>query len=224
MSSDLESHQIRILIVDDHALFRAGLRRLLEADPALRVIAEADSGFGVIATIQNVHPDLMLLDLALPGLNGMDVLRELAATHLQVKTIVLTAAIADDAVVEAVRNGAAGILMKTAATELLFRCVYSVMAGEYWIGRSAVATIAQLLAVSEDGAHSRCRPFGLTPRELEIAKLVAQGYSNREVSRRLGISGDTVKHHLSKAFDKTGVSTRLELALFVTHHDSELRH
>ena len=128
---------IRVLIVDDHALFRAGLRSLLEAEPAFfRVVAEAESGFGVVGIVQQSRPDVLLLDLALPGIGGMDVLRELAGLTTRVKCVVLTAAISDEAIVEALRLGAVGVLVKTVATELLFKCVRSVVAGQDRVGRT----------------------------------------------------------------------------------------
>ena len=215
---------IRVLIVDDHALFRAGLRKLLEAEPGFTVIGETGSGSGAAELTERLQPDIVLLDLALPGLNGLEVLREMAAASTRARIVMLTAAIAPADAVQAIHLGAAGVLMKTAATELLYKCIRSVMNGQYWIGRDAIRSLIGALAATRGGPHAPERPFGLTPRELEVARLVAQGCSNREVGAQLNISEDTVKHHLSKAFDKTGASSRVELAIFMDHHDPGTRH
>jgi DNA-binding NarL/FixJ family response regulator len=140
---------IRVLIVDDQGLFRAGLRSLLEAEPGFSVIGEAESGIGAAALAQRLQPDVMLLDLALPGMSGMDVLRELAASHTRIRTVVLTASVSDAGIIEAVQTGAVGILLKTVATELLYKCLRSVMAGQYWLGRDAMASMVTVLAARQ---------------------------------------------------------------------------
>lgn len=217
------SEPIRVLIVDDHELFRAGLRKLLEAEPGFVVVGETGSGIGAAGLTARLQPDVLLLDVALPGLNGLDVLRELVAAANRARIVMLTAAISPADAIEAIQLGAAGVLMKTAATELLYKCLRCVVNGQYWIGRDAVRSLIGALAATRSGAQAAGRPFGLTARELEVARLVAHGYSNREVATQLGISEDTVKHHLSKAFDKTGASSRVELAIFMNHHDPGTR-
>ena len=175
VSAVVTNPPIRVLIVDDHALFRAGLRSLLEAEPGFRVVAEAESGFGVVGIVQQSRPDVLLLDLALPGIGGMDVLRELAGLKMGVKCVVLTAAISDEAIVEALRLGAVGVLVKTVATELLFKCVRSVMAGKYWVGRTGDHFAAGRPRGLASSGRITVASFWAQRCELEVALLVAQG-------------------------------------------------
>ena len=213
------SPQIRVLIADDHAMFRAGLRKLLEAEAGFDVVGEAENGVSAMALTRKLVPDVLLLDFAMPGMSGVEVLRELSTDAGSTRTVVLTASIAPHEMTDVLQHGAAGVLMKTAATELLYECVRSVASGHYWVGRDTVGSIVEALAASRRSVKSGARPFGLTMRELEVVRLVGEGCSNREIGNRLHISEDTVKHHLSRIFDKTGTSSRVELALFAHHHD-----
>ena len=213
------SPQIRVLIADDHAMFRAGLRKLLEAESGFDVVGEADNGLNAMALTRQLAPDVLLLDFAMPGMSGVEVLRQLSTEVGATRTVVLTASIAPHEMTDVLQNGAAGVLMKTAATELLYECVRSVASGQYWVGRDTVGSIVEALAASHRSVKNGARPFGLTLRELEVVRLVGEGCSNREIGNRLRISEDTVKHHLSRIFDKTGTSSRVELALFAHHHD-----
>jgi two-component system, NarL family, nitrate/nitrite response regulator NarL len=209
----------RVLIADDHPIFRAGLRRLLETQDDFDVVGEACDGNEAVALARSLGPDLLLLDLAMPRANGIDVLRSLAAERIQTRTILLAASIdAPDRTI-ALRLGAAGMLLKTSATELLFRCVRAVMAGEYWVERDTVESLIEAFARLEaSGAEPARRPFGLTPREMEVVAQIASGASNKDIALQLGLSEETVKHHVTKIFEKTGQSSRVELALFAAHH------
>jgi DNA-binding NarL/FixJ family response regulator len=156
----------------------------------------------------------------MPGVTGMDALAELASSSTPVRTIVLTAAIEKPDIVKALQLGAAGVVLKASATDLLFKGIRSVMAGQHWIGRESVSDLVQALrgymgSPAEKPAQQR---FGLTPRELEITGSVVAGFSNKEIARKFSLSEDTVKHHLTNIFDKVGASNRLELALFAVHH------
>jgi two-component system nitrate/nitrite response regulator NarL len=210
--------RIRILIADDHPIFRRGLRSLLEAERGLSVVGEAGNGADAVQMSRSLQPDVLLLDLAMPGVSGMDALAELARAPIPVRTIVLTAAIEKSEIVKALQLGAAGVVLKSATPELLFKSVRSVMAGQHWIGRDAVSDLVQALR-SYDDAPSPQRPrFGLTARELEVTSAVVSGFSNKEIAKKYTLSEDTIKHHLTKIFDKVGASNRLELALFAVHH------
>ena len=213
------SPRIRALIADDHAMFRAGLRKLLEAEAGFEVVGEAENGVTALALTRQLAPDVLLLDFAMPGMSGVEVLRQLSTAIGATRTVVLTASIAPHEMTDVLQNGAAGVLMKTAATELLYECVRSFASGQDRVGRDTVGFIVEALAASHRSVKSGARPFGLTLRELEVVRLVGEGCSNREIGNRLRISEDTVKHHLSRIFDKTGTSSRVELALFAHHHD-----
>ncbi|MGB8769148.1 MAG: response regulator transcription factor, partial [Candidatus Korobacteraceae bacterium] len=134
---DKKDPSVRILIADDHTIFRDGLRRLLEAEPELEVAGEAADGAEAVTQTRHLTPDILLLDLAMPRMPGMDVLRELSATDddLRTKIIVLTAAVERIQIVQALQMGARGVVMKEAATQLLMKAIRTVMAGQYWVGR-----------------------------------------------------------------------------------------
>ncbi len=209
---------VRVLVADDHPIFRAGLRRLLETDPDFTVVGEAGDGRDVARLSRSLHPELLLLDVALPGISGLDVLRDLAGDQTGPRTVLVTASIEPADMIMALRLGAAGVLMKTAATELLFKCLRAVLAGEYWVGRDTVGSLVEALAnLQTRSAASRARPFGLTARELEVLALIATGASNKFIASQLRLSEETVKHHVTNIFEKTGQSSRVELALFATH-------
>jgi len=214
------SKPIRIFIADDHALFRDGLRRILQAEPGFEVVGEASDGESLVAKTREAKPDILLLDLSMPRHDGMEVLRELAAADLPVRTLLLTASIQKSQIVRALQLGAYGVILKESTSQKLFDSIRCVMAGQYWVGRESVSDLVRALrSVTLPGdAPQRPRDFGLTPRELEIVTMVVAGYSNPEIATRCSISEQTVKHHLTNIFNKLGVSNRLELALFAVNH------
>lgn len=210
---------VRVLIADDHSLFREGLRKLIESEGGFEVVGEAADGEMLMALVRVHQPDIILLDLAMPRQDGMGVLRELAAAEFPVRTILLTASIDKAQIVQALKLGAYGVILKESTTQRLFDSIRCVMAGQYWIGRESVSDLVRAFrSISSTEGVSRSRDFGLTPRELEIVTLVVAGYSNPEIAQRCTISEQTVKHHMSNVFDKLGVSNRLELALFAVNH------
>jgi len=216
----MDKSGIRILIADDHPIFRDGLRRLLEAERGFQVVVEAADGEEAVKLARQLKPDIVLLDLAMPRVTGLEALRELAASPKPVRTVLLTAAIEREQIVEALQLGARGVVLKESATQLLFKALRAVMAGQYWVGRDAVSDLVRLLreltpAPGEEGRRSK---FGLTPRELEIVGAIVAGYTNKDIAEKFSLSEQTVKHHLSSIFDKLGVSNRLELGLFAVNH------
>ncbi len=222
-----KSQPVRIVIADDHPIFRDGLRRLLEAESDLKVIGEACDGAEAVKLARQLKPEILLLDLAMPRHPGLEALREMSSTSSpnSVRVILLTAAAEKNQIVEALQLGARGVVLKDSATQLLLKAIHAVMGGEYWVGRESVSNLVQYLRnlVESSGEDARKRKFGLTPRELEIVSAVVAGYSNKEIAEYFKISEDTVKHHLSNIFDKLGVSTRLELALFAVNQSLPLK-
>jgi len=216
----MEAEDVRIVIADDHPIFRAGLRSVLEAEAGFVVVGEAGDGDEAVRLTLSLRSDVLLLDLSMPGVSGMDALSELAAASGPVRTIVLTAAIEKADIVKALQLGAAGVVLKASVSQILVKAIRSVMAGQHWIGRESVSDLVDALrglmvAPLEKTPRER---FGVTPRELEITSAVVAGLSNKEIAKRFSLSADTVKHHLTNVFNKVGASTRLELALFAVHH------
>ena len=212
---------IRILVADDHAIFRDGLRKLLEAEPGFTVVGEAADGAEAVKLAAKLKPDVLLLDLAMPRQPGLTALPELLDTCPNVRAIVLTAAIEKPQVVKALQLGARGVVLKESATQLLLKCIRAVMKGEYWVGRESVSDLVQFLQEAARDTRQKDplrKDFGLTARELELVAAIVAGFTNRDVAEKFSISEDTVKHHLTNIFDKLGVSNRLELALFALHH------
>jgi two-component system nitrate/nitrite response regulator NarL len=225
---DKRVHPIRIVIADDHPIFRDGLRRLLESEGDMKVVGEACDGREAVKLATEIKPDILLLDLAMPRHTGLDALRDLSTSGSAagtVRIILLTAAAEKKQVVEALQLGARGVVLKDSATQLLLKSIHAVMAGEYWVGRDSVSNLVQYLRnlMQSTNEESKQKKFGLTPRELEIVSAVVAGYANKEIAEYFKISEDTVKHHLSNIFDKLGVSTRLELALFAVNQGLPLK-
>jgi DNA-binding NarL/FixJ family response regulator len=201
--------RVRIAIADDHQIFRDGLRRLLESEHGFEVVAEGADGADAVRVAREAKPDVLLLDVAMPRIGGLEAL---TAPEVQgTRVILLTAAIDPPELLRAVQLGARGVVLKESATRHLIDGIHLVMEGKFLIGAEIADDLAQ--AVRQVGTP-REKPYGLTPRELEIIEAIAAGDSNRDIAARLTISLQTVKHHLTSVFDKTGTSTRLELALF----------
>jgi DNA-binding NarL/FixJ family response regulator len=214
---------IRVGLADDHANYRAQLRALLEGEADFDVVGEASSPDEVIAICEGSHPHVLLLDTGMTGGRGLEVVERLTSMRLRVRILVLTQAIGRPELVRTLRQGAYGVVLKGTPPDLLFKSIRRVRAGEFWVGRDMVADLVHALASDTRSARpaptlNAPRPFALTPRELDIVSAVSSGYTNRQMADKLAIAEDTIKHHLTSIFDKTGVSNRLELALFAIHH------
>lgn len=202
---------VRIAIADDHPIFRDGLTRLLVSEPGFEVVGEASTGVEAIRMTEDLRPDVLLLDVAMPELGGVDALPsiDLGATRV----ILLTALIDPADLLRAIQLGVRGAILKESAPQRLLDGIHRVMRGQYVLGDEVAHDLASAVAQTDS---QQVRQFGLTPRELEIVSAIAGGDSNRQIAERLGITLPTVKNHLTSIFDKVGVSTRLELALVAT--------
>jgi len=214
---------ISVLFADDHPLFRDAFRHLLETDPDVRVVGEASDGREAIRMVTDRRPDILLLDLVMPVMGGLETLRELSTLSTSTRTLILTAEVGDSDIVEALQLGARGVVMKQTASDLVFKSMRAVMAGQYWVGRECVGELIDKMRerAAVPAAEPRHATFGLTARELEIVSTVVGGYANSDIAQKYSISVKTVKHHLTNIFDKLGVANRLELALFAVHHRLE---
>lgn len=217
---DKSPNAIQVLIADDHPIFRDGLRKLIENNQDMVVVGEASDGVEAVKIARQLKPDILLLDLAMPRKNGLEVLRDLHVSAIPVRTILLTAIIDKRQVIEALQLGAYGVVLKESSTELMVKSIRSVMAGQFWLAQGSVSDLVQALRSSALPGNNSAekRKFNLTTRELEIIKAIVAGYTNKDIAQRYSLSEHTVKHHLTSIFDKLGVSNRLELALFVVDH------
>src|SRR5580704_10813993 len=208
---------IRVLMADDHMIFRQGVRKLLEAEDDISIVGEAANGNECIAVMATLKPDILLLDINMPDKDGLAVIQEINFDSLPTQVIMLTASEDDRDAVQAMRGGARGIVLKQSANDLLVKSIRKVYGGEIWLDNRVTAEVMKAFAKSSDGGPRRDKPL-LSAREKEIVQLVAQGYRNKEIGEKLFISEQTVKNHLHNIFDKLGVSDRLELALYAIHH------
>ncbi len=210
---------IRIVIADDHPLVREGLRRLFEAEPEFVVAGEAADGIEAIERTRELKPDVLLLDIAMPRMNGLEALQELADTSADVRTILLTATIEPGETVTALRLGARGIVLKESLTQMLYKCIRAVMAGELWVGHERIVDLMRSIEKNRPASGQEKSPASrLTARELEIVGAIVEGAANKDVGSQFDLSEQTVKNHLSRIFDKLGVTNRLELALYAVHN------
>jgi DNA-binding NarL/FixJ family response regulator len=202
---------IRIAIADDHALVLHGLKRLFDGEPEFEVVECCGSGEDAVAVARRGDIDVLLLDIRMRGMSGIDVLRTLSAERLKCSAVLLTAALSDSDAVEALRLGARGIVLKEASPDTLLECIRRVSRGEQWIDSEtmtrALDTITRRESIMSDPSRS------LTARELEIVRMIAQGLRNKAIAERLSISEGTVKIHLHNVYEKLGLDGRLELML-----------
>src|SRR5882757_10195622 len=211
---------IRIVVADDHPVVRFGVRNMLESEPGFEVVGEAEDGDVAITETLEREPDILLLDVMMPRLPGLEALRAIMEKSSRVKIILLTSTITTQQIIEALQIGARGIVLKDAAASDLSKSMRAVLSGDYWIGGERVVNLVAALneLMKQAAATPEKKTYGLTPRELEVVTCIVEGCSNKDVAKQFTISEETVKRHLSNIFDKTGVSTRLELALFAIAH------
>jgi two-component system, NarL family, nitrate/nitrite response regulator NarL len=211
---------IRIVVADDHPVVRFGVKNMLMNEPGFEVVGEAEDGDDAITQTLELEPDILLLDLAMPRLPGLEAMRAIMAKSPRVKIVMLTSTISTQQVIEALQIGARGIVLKDSVAGDLSQSLRAVLSGDYWIGGERVANLLKALheLQAQAAAIPERKTYGLTPRELEVVSCIVEGCSNRDIAKQFTISEETVKRHLSNVFDKTGVSTRLELALFAIAH------
>jgi two-component system nitrate/nitrite response regulator NarL len=230
--SSTHGRPVRVALADHHSIFRASLRQLLGVPPSViqevygvdvgagfQVVGEAGTGEETVRVVEAVKPDLLLFDLSMPRMSGLDALQELEGCRDDVRTIVLAATINRTHLLTAVQLGVRGVVLKDSTTELLFEAIVCVLAGRYWLGQTLVTDLVEMvrpLIQSSRGAGGKLA-FGLTSREREVLSMVVAGHSNKEIAHRCAVSEETIKHHLTRIFDKVGASNRLELAMVATH-------
>jgi DNA-binding NarL/FixJ family response regulator len=210
---------IRIVLADHQLIFRDGMKSLLDAQPDFAVVGEAGGGTQTLRLVRDLHPDVLMLDMAMPG-GGLSVLKKLASMPHPVRTIAL-APIADrEMMMTALQHGARGVIGRESTTAMLFKSIRTANTDQYWIGRDDVGFVVERMRrlAQQCEADQHAKKFKLTRREMDIVTAVAAGESNKGIAERLSLSEDTVKHHVSHVFDKLGVYSRLELAVFAINH------
>lgn len=218
MGSFSSPNKIRVVIADDDPIVRDVLRGLVSSLPNLVVAGTVEDGHRAVEAVRSLRPEILLLDLLMPNLPGLEALRELVENASTTRTIILSSSVSKRQIVEALQLGARGILLKDSLTYLP-EAIREVAEGHYWVTDRATPNIAELLReLQQNGEQETRKTFGLTPRELEVVALVAEGLPNKEIADRLKITEETVKRHLTNIFDKVGMSNRVELALFALNH------
>ena len=221
-TTDRRKPMIRVVLADDHPIVRDGLKKLLQIEGDIEVVGEAGDGREMLEVIQDVEPDVVLLDLRMPNLDGLSALQALQQTNKRVRVIVLTASEDKNEFVQAMKLGCSGIVLKQTAPDLIVKSIRKVHAGEIWLDSHTTAAVMRQFSTAADlaaaGGNGKGRERSpLSTRERDIVALVAQGYKNKEMAEKMFISEQTVKNHLHNIFDKLGVSDRLELALYAIH-------
>src|SRR5450755_119611 len=221
---------IRVLIADGQPIVLEGLRAVLGQYPAIEVVGEAADGMETIDKVVHLDPDIVLMDLKLPRVDGLTVLRSIQTRAPRTKVMLFASSDSKDEFVDAMKLGCSGVLLKDCAVSLLEKSILKVYAGEIWLDSTTTAAVIRQFASPSDFApssHTNGKPTReraqLSQREREIIVLIAQGYKNKEIAEKMFITEQTVKNHLHNVFDKLGVSDRLELALYAIHNSLHVK-
>lgn len=210
--------EVRVLIVGTSLIFRLGLRSLLQKDRGFQVVGDGDCAQAE-KLARRLKPDILALDLDMPGQSALDMLRKLVGLGLPTHVVVLSVAVENPLVIEALRIGAKGVLMKDGTIDQKFQAFRTVQCGQLWVNPKILsAVLDHHRPVAPADASGRQDTFGLTLRERDILPALVGGRPNKDIAKEFEISEQTLKHHVSHIYDKLGVSTRMELALFAIHH------
>lgn len=223
---------IRVLIADGHPIVLEGLRSVLSRSQNVQLVGEASDGGEALEQSIQLEPDIVLMELKLPKIDGLTVLRNLQARGSRSKVIIFTGSENREELVEAMKLGCSGVLLKNASNSLIEKSLHKVHDGEIWLDSNTTAAVIRQFALP---SHEQTFTNGSAPekmtreraqlsqREREIIVLIAQGYKNKEIAEKMFITEQTVKNHLHNIFDKVGVSDRLELALYAIHNSLHLK-
>ena len=203
---------INIMVVDDHAVVRAGLRAVIQSDPTLKIVAEATGGLEALSLIEKARPDVIVLDLSMPDMDGIMVTKELHARHPEIRILILTVHEDEAMLREVMRSGASGYILKHAAEKDLIEAIKLIMQGDIYVDQKMLPS----LIGHETGIKAKpdfsVEP--LSPREVDILKLIVDGYTNRQMGDELGISIRTVEGHRANIYGKLGLHSRVELVRY----------
>ena len=203
---------IRLVLADDHPVVLSGLEAILKAEGDFKVHACCLDGEGALDAVRKYKPDILVLDLRMPGKDGLTVLREIRKEKLATKVVLIAAEVDEEEMTDAVRLGVRGLVLKELAAKLIVHCLRQVHAGELWLEKRSVTNTLEKLLQDQAGMLEAAQV--LTPREIEIVKLVATGLHNMEVAKRLFISEGTVKMHLHNIYEKLHLDSRIKLSRY----------
>lgn len=207
---------VRLVLVDDHPIVLEGLERLFRLEPDFEVAARCVNAAEALEAVRTHRPDILVLDLRLPGRSGLEVLDQMRREGLPGRAVLLAGSINEDELLEALHLGARGVVLKEMAPELLVQCIRTVHAGGRWLENDFLSRALEGL-LDRNGV-ARPGRSALSPREIEIARLAATGHHNREIGEALHIAEGTVKVHLHKIYEKLGIEGRVELAIYARDH------
>jgi DNA-binding NarL/FixJ family response regulator len=204
---------LRVMVVDDHDLFRSGLRRLLDADDALQVVGEARRGDEAVRRATELQPQVIVMDVNMPGMSGIEATRAILEATRGTAVLMLTVSDADDEVLDAVLAGASGYLLKDATLPDIVSAIRAAAAGQSLIAPSVTGTLLERLRRHGPREDESPPPSDLSERELDVLRLLVKGHDNNEIGRRLHLSPSTIKHHVSSILEKLGVENRIQAAV-----------
>lgn len=206
----------RVLIADDHAIVRAGLRAVLKGEPGIELVGEASGGEEALHLVERLHPDILVLDLSMPDLDGIQVTKRIRSTSPEVRVLILTVHEDEGLLREALRVGAAGYILKHAAEVELISAIHTVQIGDIYVHPKLIRSL-----LAEPEKHSPPSPQPeetLTPRELDVLNLVVQGYTNRQIAEELKLSVRTIEGYRANMTEKLGLHSRAELVRYAREH------
>jgi DNA-binding NarL/FixJ family response regulator len=207
----IATQPVRIIVVDDQALFRTGLARLLNEDERIDVVGLAEDGLAALDVVAKLRPDVVLMDLKMPNLDGIEATRRMLASNPETKVLILTSFDADTSIIQALKAGAAGYVLKDSQAEAIVSSILAVMSGE----RVMASAVAQRVLDMLTGSTTPKEFYdGLTAREVEILKLLASGMANKQIAYKLGISEKTVRNHVSNMYEKLQIFDRAQAVLY----------
>jgi DNA-binding NarL/FixJ family response regulator len=202
---------VGIVVVDDQALFRTGLARLLNDDPRIDLVGQAEDGASAVEMVTRLRPDVVLMDLKMPNLDGIEATRRMLAGNPEIRVLILTSFDADTSIIQALKAGAAGYVLKDAQVEAIISSILAVMSGE----RVMASAVAQRVLDMLTGSTTPKEFYdGLTTREVEILKLLASGMTNKQIAYKLGISEKTVRNHVCNMYEKLQIFDRAQAVLY----------
>ncbi|MEO8215599.1 MAG: response regulator transcription factor [Acidobacteriota bacterium] len=202
---------IKLVLADDHPIVLDGLAQILKLESDFAILATCTNGEDALTSVRTLRPDVLVLDLRMPGTDGLSVLRTIKKDQIGTTVVLLTAALDEKEVLEAIRMGARGVILKSMASRLLVQCIRKVHAGGQWLEKESVASALQHILHNQT---STTPAAALSPRELDVVKMAAQGLRNKQIAEKLFISEATVKIHLHNIYEKLNIGNRVELSLY----------